>query len=135
MDNHSVKTGFYDFPSFVGGKPDSVGIDTSLAKGAPAGSTSESMKVRTDDHKEPWGILSDSRGSIPRMNVAGEFHGKDSTAGWGSDWPTPWVFEVRLHRNRAKGRALFGFYYAIERVKDYAEVPRLNDWKGFYARR
>lgn len=59
--NNSVKTGFSDFPRFRGdGTPD---------------------LPNEEDRQEPYVILSDSGGSIPRRSHRGEFRG------WGSDPP------------------------------------------------
>jgi len=67
--NNSVKTGFHDFPEFENGKP-------KLKEAGAAGGVTLAA-----DQKAPWIILSDSGGSVPRMNLEGEFHG------WGSDSP------------------------------------------------
>lgn len=61
--NNSVKTDLTDFPAEC-----PADIDwTKDAKGKP--------------RREPWIVLSDSGGSVPRCNAEGEF------AGWGSDSP------------------------------------------------
>jgi len=68
--NASVKTGFHDYPVFDNGKPmqyfDHKGVG---------------HRIPDEDQKPPYIIVSDSGGSIPRMNLAGEF------GGWGSDLP------------------------------------------------
>ncbi len=284
--NASVKTGFYDFPTFSRGLPRTIDVDTANIKDPSPHSSGRTARVRGEDQQYPWIVLSDAGGSIPRMNVAAEFQGK-SAGGQGSDRPggtkivfdkngevarlepvrvplprahprlavaldyldimggidviesmesdsfldsderastwsaafeiklhgnvtdparcgltvtavslyegfagsrsaipftgsgtrwktppgigkdlrdlesstrgklfialtcavthpragvyessTPWTFEVRFHRNRLKKSfGLIGSYYQIERIKDYAEVPRLADWKRFYASR
>ena len=80
---NSIKTSFCDFPPFylpgpVYSKPEPIPKLPKLAEpeiGKP-------IVIFAQDQQEPWIIVSDSGGPIPRNNMSGEFHG------WGSDKPS-----------------------------------------------
>jgi hypothetical protein len=61
----SLDTGYYDFPSFAGGKPDKVRTP----------GQDEFQEVKQEDKNGPWVIVCDSGGSISCINQVNEFMG------------------------------------------------------------
>ena len=110
--NNSVKTGFYDYPLFYMPGPSYQRLTT--PKGMPDVAQPDIGKPAVNwarDQKEPWIVVCDSGGSIPRHNRYGEFHG------WGSDQPSGGVVAFD---DQGRVKAVDAFKVAVRGV----EKPR-----------